>query len=161
MKAKKPGAAAIPVRTFRQCLRRLEREVGISMTSESGCCGVSLAQCHLLLEVEERGKTSITGLAASLELDKSTLSRTVDIACKAGLLLRETEPQNRRRQVITLTAAGRRKVDLINSLCDAAYTRLFDFIPRSRRAAVVDAVAVLADAMRLKRKDPDAACCAD
>jgi hypothetical protein len=85
--------AAASIREFRKHLRQLEREVGYSMASETACCGVTLAQCHHLLEVDARGSTSITELATALELDKSTLSRTVDGACRAGLLSREIEPR--------------------------------------------------------------------
>ncbi|HET6450736.1 MAG TPA: MarR family transcriptional regulator [Spirochaetia bacterium] len=73
------------------------------MTSEAGCCGVTFAQCHLLLEVERRGRTSVTELATALELDKSTLSRTVDAGVKAGLIDRSVDPSSRRQQVICLT----------------------------------------------------------
>jgi DNA-binding MarR family transcriptional regulator len=149
------------IRDFRKSLRVLEQEVGFSMASETGCCGVTLAQCHLLLEIEQRGTTSITGLAAALELDKSTLSRTVDGLCRAGLVDRKTDPANRRQQLISLTAKGKKKADGINSLCDASYARLFDFIPADKREAVVECAALLAGAMRQKRKDPGAACCVD
>ena len=150
----------VAVREFRKDLRALEREVELSLASETGCCGVSPAQCHLLLEVEQRGNTSITELANVLELDKSTLSRTVDSACRAGLLNRETDQTNRRQQVISLTEKGKARADSINGLCDMSYTRLFDFIPAEKGRQVVESVAVLAEAMRRMRKTPDAPCCA-
>jgi len=149
------------IREFRSNLRVLEREVGFSMSSEAGCCGVTFAQCHLLLEVDRRGRTSITELASVLELDKSTLSRTVDAAVRAGLVDRVVDPRNRRQQVVSLTEQGRRTADRINRLCDDSYTRLFDFIPRGKRALVVEAVALLSQAMHAKRRNPDAACCKD
>lgn len=152
---------AVSIRDFRSNLRVLEREVELSMTSEAGCCGVTFAQCHLLLEVERRGNTSVTALAAALELDKSTLSRTVDGACRAGLIDRTVDPSSRRRQVLCLTEKGRQTAEAINSTCDASYARLFDFIPASRRLMVVQSVALLAEAMRLKRRNPEAACCVD
>jgi DNA-binding MarR family transcriptional regulator len=151
----------ISIREFRQNLRVLEREVELSMTSEAGCCGVTFAQCHLLLEVERRGHTSVTELAALLELDKSTLSRTVDAACRAGLIDRVVDPVSRRQQVISLTEKGRQTAAAINSQCDESYVRLFDFIPRGERSAVIRAVALLADAMRQKRRNPEAACCVE
>jgi DNA-binding MarR family transcriptional regulator len=150
-----------PVRDFRANLRVLEREVELSMTSEAGCCGVTFAQCHLLLEVQRLGKTSVTGLASVFELDKSTLSRTVDAACRAGLIDRTVDPLNRRQQVISLTALGGEKADAINGLCDASYSRLFDFIPAGQRVLVVQSVAILAEAMRQKRRHPEAPCCVD
>jgi DNA-binding MarR family transcriptional regulator len=152
---------AVSIRDFRANLRVLEREVELSMTSEAGCCGVTFAQCHLLLEVERRGTTNVTELAAALELDKSTLSRTVDGACRAGLMNRSVDPSSRRQQVLSLTPKGKEMATTINRLCDASYTRLFDFIPADRRLMVVQSVALLAEAMRLKRREPEAACCVD
>ncbi len=149
------------VRNFRNNLRVLEREVELSMTSEAGCCGVTFAQCHLLLEVERRGRTSVTELASIFELDKSTLSRTVEAAHQAGLIDRTVDPTSRRQQVISLTEKGKETAGTINTLCDASYTRLFDFIPASERRTVVRAVALLADAMRQKRRNPEGACCAE
>ncbi len=148
------------IRDFRKSLRVLEREVELSMASETGCCGVTIAQCHLLLEVEQRGQSNITELSSMLELDKSTLSRTVDGMCKAGLLNREIDPTSRRQQVISLTEKGKEKASSINERCDVSYTRLFDFIPDEKRLAVVDSVALLAEAMRQMRKHPDSPCCA-
>jgi DNA-binding MarR family transcriptional regulator len=153
--------ADVSIRDFRKNLRVLEREVELSMTSEAGCCGVTFAQCHLLLEVERRGRTSVTELASLLELDKSTLSRTVDAGCRAGLIDRTVDPASRRQQVLSLTEKGRAMAETINSQCDASYARLFDFIPSTERSTVVHAVALLADAMREKRRNPDGACCAD
>ncbi len=40
--------------------------------------GISLAQCHTLLEIEKSHEISISELANTLSLDKSTVSRTVD-----------------------------------------------------------------------------------
>ena len=152
---------SISIRDFRKSLRVLEQEVGLSMASETGCCGVTLAQCHLLLEVDQRGQSSVTELATLLELDKSTMSRTIDTMCRAGLLNRETDPANRRQQVISLTEEGKHKSDRINGLCDTSYARLFDFIPADKRRMVVESAALLAHAMRQKRKDPGSACCTD
>ncbi len=148
------------VRELRRNLRALEREVQLSMASDTGCCGVSLAQCHLLLEVADRDRSRVTELAEALELDKSTLSRTVDGMCRAGLLTREVDPADRRQQILRLTEQGRAKAASINGLCDGSYTRLFDFIPKGDRAMVVRSVAILAGAMRSMRKNPGSPCCA-
>jgi DNA-binding MarR family transcriptional regulator len=150
----------VSIRDFRRDLRTLEREVVFSLSADAGCCGVTFAQCHLLLEVEQRTATSITELASALELDKSTLSRTVETMVRAGLLSRESDPASRRQQVIGLTDVGRQKADSINGTCDTTYSRLFDFIPASKRKTVVASVAILAEAMHQMRKKPDSPCCA-
>ena len=153
-------ATPVGIRGFRRDLRTLEREVVFSLSADAGCCGVTFAQCHLLLEVEQRGTTSITGLATALELDKSTLSRTVDVMVRAGLLSRESDPASRRQQVIGLTTRGKQKAETINTACDASYGRLFDFIPAAKRKTVIASVSILAEAMHQMRMQPDSACCA-
>lgn len=146
------------VRAFRADLRRLEREVERSLSMETGCCGVTTAQCHILMEVEQQDGTGITDLAGVLELDKSTLSRTVDGMCRGGMLARVTDPQNRRRQLISLTGEGRRKADSINSRCDGFYGRLLAAIPKEKRAQVMESVSLLARAMSGLRKERGSGC---
>ncbi len=141
------------LRAFRKDLRVLEREIELTLTSQTGCCGVTVAQCHLLLEVEQAGQTSVTELAAALELDKSTLSRAVDGLCRAGLLDRVTDPSSRRQQVISLTPQGKGKADAINTLCDRFYKRLIESIPAGKREGARESVALIAGAMKTVRKE--------
>jgi len=150
MKQKEPRAGG-PLRAFRGNIRVLEREIARSLAFETGCCGVTLPQCHLILEVEAKGATGVTDLASSLELDKSTLSRAVDSLWRAGLLSRETDPANRRRQTVSLTPKGREMADAINERCDRFYGRLFDAVPAGKRKQMRESVALLADAMRRTR----------
>jgi DNA-binding MarR family transcriptional regulator len=140
------------IRVFRSRIRVLEREIERSLSSETGCCGVTLPQCHLLLEVEEKGETGVTELSKALELDKSTLSRAVDGLWRYGLVSRKTDPGNRRRQVVALTEKGRGKARSINARCDDFYARLFKAIPASKRRMVRECVALLSEAMRKTRK---------
>jgi DNA-binding MarR family transcriptional regulator len=148
------------LRAFRRNLRALEREVMLSLTEDTDCCGITVSQCHLLLEAEEQGSTNVTELASLLTLDKSTLSRTVEGMRRRGYLSRATDPDRRRQQIIRLTVKGSAKADAINATCDASHLRLFDFIPVEKREMVVEAVALLAAAMSQRRKKPDSACCA-
>jgi DNA-binding MarR family transcriptional regulator len=142
-----PEVARI-IRSFRRDLRVLEREVARTLSRETVCCGVTIAQCHVLLEIEERGRTSVSELVSALELDKSTLSRTVDGLCCSGLLSRETDSGNRRRQIIALTDKGSAASDSINDTCDTYYGRLLASIPERQRRMIVESAALLGRAMR-------------
>jgi DNA-binding MarR family transcriptional regulator len=147
------------LRDFRRSLRVLERQIELSLLSQTECCGVSPAQCHLLLDVGERGDGSIGEFALALELDTSTLSRTVESLVRAGLLSRTTDPANRRRHIISLTAAGKEKVALIDRLCDDFYARILVTIPAGDRLTVVQGVSLIARALgkgRVAALDP---CC--
>lgn len=149
------------VRAFRKGMRNLERQVELALQSQTACCGVTPAQCHLLLAVEEAGEPSVGEMAAVLELDASTLSRTVDGLVKAGLLSRKEDPANRRRQLVGLTAAGREKADTINALCDGFYEGLLASLPDGEAEKIASALPVLAETMRAwRRSRPASGCCA-
>jgi DNA-binding MarR family transcriptional regulator len=81
------------IEQFRQILRDFGREINLQ-NSASCCRGISVAQCHTLLEIEKHREISVTDLARNLSLDKSTVSRTVDglvnIRWWTGLFLRKT-----------------------------------------------------------------------
>jgi DNA-binding MarR family transcriptional regulator len=153
-----PQASAL-LREFRQALRALEREVELCLLAQTDCCGVSVAQCHLLLELEIRGEGSIGDFAGLLDLDASTLSRTVDGLVRGGLLLRADDPVNRRRQIVSLSEAGKAKLDSINALCDDYYRSLLSPFSEDQREKVREGVALLAEAMRSRRKSGDLDCC--
>lgn len=141
----------IDIRAFRRSLRALERQIERALASETECCGVTPAQCHLLLAVEEKGEPSVGELAAALELDQSTLSRTVDGLVRAGMLNRREDPSNRRRQLVGLTDPGRAKADAINALCDESYSGLLASLPGDEALAVVRSLPLFAEALRAWR----------
>jgi DNA-binding MarR family transcriptional regulator len=145
-----PGGSAA-IRDFRRSLRSLEREVELSLAAQTECCGVTSAQCHLLLEIESRGRASVGELAEALELDPSTLSRSADALVKSGLLSREDDPANRRRQILALLPPGREKVGYINASCDEYYEEVLSGADDARREALAEAIGFLAAAIRARR----------
>jgi DNA-binding MarR family transcriptional regulator len=149
------------VRGFRRDLRVLEREAVRHLEGETSCCGVTLGQCHALLELSF-SDSSLTSLAAALDLDPSTLSRTVDGLVKTGWVERAPDAADRRAVRLALTAAGRDKVAEIDGMCDRYYQGLFDDMSERDRKCVVRAVRLLAGLMRAHRIAPGEgqACCA-
>ena len=149
----------ISIRDFRRGLRELERHVELALLSQTKCCGITPAQCHLLLEAEYAGETSVGDLAASLELDASTLSRTVDSLVRAGLLARREDPANRRRQLICLTKSGQVKVDYINSLCNRYYEGLLASLSADEAATLLATLPLFVKAMRAWRFSGESETC--
>lgn len=136
------------VRPFRSHLREIERQVARNLKDQTTCCGVSMAQCHLLLEMAELENPSIAELAGRMLLDASTLSRTVDGLVKGGFLTRVEDPDNRRRALLAYTDKGRQACDVINRGCDEFYTRMLARIPAKDHASFLRAVATLATMLR-------------
>jgi DNA-binding MarR family transcriptional regulator len=112
------GMELSAVRLLRKQLRVIEREVERQLKSQTLCCGVTSAQCHVLLELAEGGASSLVELSERLKLDTSTLSRTVDSLVRAGHVTRITDPANRRYVLVGLTRKGRQKVEFIDRESD-------------------------------------------
>lgn len=135
------------VSAFRRQLRVLEREMVSQLGTDTSCCGVTLAQCHTLLEISGSA-LSLTGLAAALDLDTSTLSRTVDGLVRAGWVERTEDVADRRLLRLALTSAGRDKVAFINETCNRYYAKLLATMSERDQRSVVRAVGLLAEGMR-------------
>lgn len=144
---------------FRASLRVLEREIERQLLSETGCCGINLLQCHVILELAEAGALSLKDLEERLDADKAALSRTVDALVRDGLAVREQDAKDRRYVRIELTKAGTAKVCFIDAVCNGFYEELFKRIPEMRHAAVLESVEVLGTVLREMRTSGDAACC--
>jgi DNA-binding MarR family transcriptional regulator len=133
------------IKQFRKSLRKLQRKLAEQLDGDSVCCGVTIAQCHTLLAIEEKGHTTITELATELDLDKSTLSRTIESLVVVGLVKRETNIDNRRSQHIQLTEDGEKTVSGIHNQWRSFFTSLFTGIPKSKHAVVMEGLSLLAN----------------
>lgn len=148
------------IRSFRKTLREFER---LSTLQDNSCCqGISLPQCHVVLEVEELSKTSIGELAKKLGLDKSTLSRTVDTLVKSGDVKREEDPEDRRYAMIALTAKGQGLSGGINTENDRYFQQVFERMGDRDSEQFFRLFQKFVAAMKENsQQDSDADCCAD
>jgi len=136
------------IRRLREKLRQLERALDGCFRAEGGCCGLTLSQCHALLEVGYRGEVSLIDLAAVLGLDSSTLSRTVNGLVLIGLVNRLTNEKDRRYVAISLTGQGKKVFDEIEGIFNRTYSGVLGLIPEDKQDAVVESIALFADAVR-------------
>ena len=122
------------IRKLRAILRKFEQE--IYFQNHASCCdGISLAQCHTLLEIEKQGEISVTDLAGSLSLDKSTVSRTVEGLHNIQLISRIVPKSNRRLALIDLTESGKKVCTSIHYTNDLYVQEvLHDFTEKEREA---------------------------
>lgn len=149
------------IRDFRRILRKFEVLVNNQLKDNSCCRGVSFAQCHVLLEIEEQGQTTTGELAQRLSQDKSTLSRTVDGLVNIGLVERRPHPSDRRFTLLTLTKQGKETCKAINRLNDDYYGKVFGRITEKKQEAIIKNFALLVQAFieyENKKKD-EMECC--
>lgn len=145
-------------RAFRRILRRFER-VHRTLMEERDCCrDLTIAQCHPLLEIDEIGQTNLGELASRLNLDPSTLSRTVEGLVKRGLVERRPDEHDRRFVVLSLTAEGQRACDEINERNDRFYGEILPQLRQEEREKAIrffdDLVRVLTEAVAPCGKSP-------
>lgn len=116
------------VRNFRENIRHIERELNIQ--GNTNCCeGVTLAQCHTLLELQLQKSIGLNELSEKLYLDKSTVSRTVDSLVKKGTVNRDVPEENRRKVTLSLTQKGTGICQQINRDSDAFFWDIIQAIP--------------------------------
>jgi len=101
------------IHKFRELLRTFDRE--LFLQNNASCCnGISLAQCHTLLEIEKSREVTVSELASNLSLDKSTVSRTVDGLVNINMVDRVIPTENRRKTLVNLTDSGKQVCKTIN-----------------------------------------------
>lgn len=133
---------------LRELVRLLERKMGMLNEGEMRCCNISLAQCHTLVEIGRAGALSLTALASLLDLDNSTMSRTVQSLVLSGLARREPDPEDRRAVRIALTPQGEGLFRQIEEGMARQYRVVLERIPQEKRDQVLDSLSLLMEAMR-------------
>ena len=132
------------IRQFRHVLRQFSRLLHSQL--RTCCSAVTLAQCLVLLEVDEIGTPSVGQLAANLRLDNSTLSRTVDGLVAKELVERVHDEDDRRVVLVQLTEEGEAVSSSIHEDNDASCRRVFDKIPTAQHRRITEAFEVLVGA---------------
>jgi len=125
----------------------LMRRLGILDRSEASCCGITLAQCHVIVELGRAEKMSVNDMADLLRLDKSTISRSVDNLVNTGLVLRETDPEDRRYVALKLSDKGVGIYTDLESRMGTYYSEIVELLPVDKREQVIESLILLAEAV--------------
>ena len=128
---------------LRELIRILVRDLGVLEKSDASCCGVSIAQCHAIVEIGREGKISLIDLANLLGLDKSTMSRTINNLVESELVHRDLDMENRRYVNIQLTEKGIIVFRNIEETMEEYYKSIFNTIPEGKRNQVLESLEIL------------------
>lgn len=137
--------------TLRELTRALVRRLGLLEKNDASCCGVTVTQCHAIVEIGRKDKVSLVELADLLGVYKSTMSRTVDSLVEAELAIRHLDAENRRYVVIQLTEKGRDVLRKIEESMDNYFGSIVNSIPEEKREQVLESLILLADAVQLNK----------
>jgi DNA-binding MarR family transcriptional regulator len=133
---------------LREIIRVFTQKLGLLQKTDAACCGVTLGQCHAIVEIGRVGETSVNELAEVMNLDKSTTSRTINNLVNSNVVVRETDPQDRRFTKIRLTPKGQGLFCELNDNMDQYYEQILGFVPEDKRELVREAMPYLLEAVR-------------
>lgn len=138
---------------LRELLRLLVRDLGLLQKEDAACCGISVTQCHALVEVGRKGQMNLAELSDCLDLDKSTMSRTISSLTESGYVNRTTDNDNRRYVQISLQPEGQAAFKRIEETMNRYYQCIFEAIPEEKRPQVLESLELLLNAVK------QSACC--
>lgn len=134
------------VAPLRQASRQVVRELGF-LDLRMPAVGVTPSEGHVLIELELAGTLTAAELATRLNLDKSTLSRTLARLRRNGWVEARQGPADRRRKPLALRPAGKRQLARIHDHANAQVVRALALLPSTDRDAVVRGMALYGRAL--------------
>lgn len=120
------------VKFFRECIRHLECHLEIMNSNDCDCCGVNKNQCFVLVEIGRRPGISVKEVAEVLQIEKSSMSRTVDSLVKKGYIIRQVSTKDRRYVMLYLTEKGQQHYERIENNMNELFERIFSVFQRKK-----------------------------
>jgi MarR family transcriptional regulator, transcriptional regulator for hemolysin len=97
-------------------------------------------RAHCVLAHALSGEFTQGDLAEACGLDKTTMVVTLDELERAGLARRQLSSTDRRARIISVTAAGKRKVAQADAIVTRVYGDVLSVLPAAERQAFVSAL---------------------
>ncbi len=135
--------------SMRELLRRFLRKTSSEMQLLANDSPLTLSQCLVFLEIGRPRESTVGELAAYLELDKSTLSRTVDSLLEKNYAEREPFANDRRYNRIFLSEEGLELNESLDEKQEARIEAAFAKLSPERREEIFRAFATLVEAFEL------------
>ena len=132
---------------LREMIRILERKLGILQEKQGSCCDITLGQCHALVEIGRAKSISLNELAELLNLENSTMSRTVNNLVTLELAKRDIYPKDRRYVTISLTESGSRLFEGIEVDMNSYFGKVYGSIPDNKKQQVLESLQILIEAI--------------
>lgn len=124
------------------------RTFGLHRGEQTPCgVNISVSEAHALTELARTSGLTQSELVTFLRLEKSTVSRLVKGLDKQGWLNKVAHPNDGRAQLLTLTTEGAQKAADIARARKAKFEALTRALPKSKRKAVLAALATLTEAV--------------
>ena len=140
------------VKQFREYTRQLECHLG-NMNQSDCCCGVSTAQCFIIVEIGRKPGISVKELAEILRVDKSGVSRSVEELVQKEFVERKQSKEDRRYVTLNLLPKGQARFEKIENDMYLKFKEVLEQIPVEKRELVLEALQLYNEAcMEVEKK---------
>jgi DNA-binding MarR family transcriptional regulator len=112
-----------------------------------GGCDISLAQSHLLYEIDTQHNPSMQQVAEALGTDITTFSRQVQSLIKMSLVKKTPDPNDRRVYTLSLTTEGKMIATTIDYQMNDYLKEVFSYMTEFEKETVLRSVKIFNDAM--------------
>ncbi len=112
-----------------------------------GGCDISLAQSHLLYEIDRRHNPSMQQVAETLAIDITTFSRQVQSLIKMALVKKTADPSDRRVFTLSLTVQGKFVATTIDQQMNDYLNEVFSYMSEFEKETVLRSVQIFNEAM--------------
>lgn len=133
---------------LRESLRLLVRKLGVLERGDASCCEITLSQCQTIVEIGRAGTMSVNLLAEILGVDKSTVSRSVDKLVNNGVLMRDTDQEDRRSVILSLSDKGQSVFEEVEKRMTIYFEEVVAAIPDDKREQIIDSLHYLVQALK-------------
>ena len=134
------------IRAMRRFNRFYTRHIGV-LRQKLLDSPYSLAEARLLYELAHRERPSATELGRDLQLDPGYLSRMLRGFEQGGLLRRQPAPDDARRSLLSLTAAGRKAVAELEARSDAEVGEMLQPLAGPARARLLQSMQAIEEVL--------------
>jgi DNA-binding MarR family transcriptional regulator len=133
---------------LRENLRLVVRKLGVLERGDASCCEITLSQCQTIVEIGRAGTLSVNLLAEILGVDKSTVSRSIDKLVNNKILLRDTDPEDRRSVTLRLSDKGQSIFEEVEKRSTAYFEEVIAALPDDKREQIIESLQYLVQALK-------------
>jgi DNA-binding MarR family transcriptional regulator len=130
-------------------LRRIMRATDLNARNLARDTGLTMAQLLVLQALADSGSLAVKDISIRLGVSQATMTSVIDRMVMKGLVKREKSDIDRRQTMISLTEAGKAKLDSAPDPVQEFYANRFNALPDWEQAmilAALERVVVLMDA---------------
>jgi putative acetyltransferase len=138
------------IQPIRHAARQLVRELHL-LDGRVECCGLPLAECHLITELDSLGETTASELCERLVLEKSTMSRLVNRVVDKGLVCAACCEDDRRARVLFLTPKGKERARKLERHAMSQVESALGFASSQEQRQILDGLDLYAKTLRYAR----------